>query len=145
MKSRLCVSLFLALAALGCQQEPDELIITECVGASFYYLDNQSSSDLLVSFGNPWLNQQMDTLTSVNSARRVLVGQDASFGSMPRPSETFDSFVLYIRSGAKKTIVYKQDPVQNALWTKRKHNENDPDFGCQQVDYTLIVTDAMLK
>ncbi|MCF0049109.1 hypothetical protein LXM25_03500 [Dyadobacter sp. LJ53] len=145
MKNYFFVALFLAVTTLGCQKEPESEVVVECIGASFYYLDNQSTGSLLVEFGDPGLNQQIDSATVVKSGQRTLIGQDASFGSIPRPSETFARFELYTLLDGKKTLVYKQDPVENALWTKRKHNPNDPDFGCQQVDYTLRVTDAMLK
>ncbi|WP_439557620.1 hypothetical protein [Dyadobacter sp.] len=145
MKNYSVAIIFLAFTILGCKEKTDDYLISECVGASFYYLDNQSTANLLVDFGDPGLNQQIDTATVINSGQRKLVGQDASFGSIPPPTETFASFELYKLSGGKKTLVYKQDPVQNSLWFKRKQNPNDPDFGCQQVDYTLRVTDAMLK
>ena len=145
MKNYLVVMLFLGLATVGCKEETNDYLIDECVGASFYYLDNQSTASLLVDFGDPKLNQQIDTAMVINPGQLKLIGQDASFGSIPRPSETFKSFKLYKLADGKKTLVYQQNPVQNALWVKRKQNESDPDFGCQQVDNTLIVTDNMLK
>tara|TARA_R110002124_G_C8797821_1_gene502177 strand:+ start:145 stop:273 length:129 start_codon:yes stop_codon:yes gene_type:complete len=30
-------------------------------------------------------------------------------------------------------------------WVKKKQNASDPDFGYQQVDYTLTITDDLIK
>ena len=129
----------------GNKDPDDKYIIHECVGASFYYLDNQSNKSFSIEFAAPILNEQIDTATVINVKQRVLIGQDASFGSIPRPTDTFSSFALYTSKDGKKTVVYRQDPVQNALWVKRKHNVMDPDNGCQQVDYTLTITDDLFK
>jgi hypothetical protein len=144
MKRYLYHLFMLSFATFGCVQEPKD-VLKECVGASFYYVDNRSEISLMVHFNGPVLNHQIDTATVIRSQQRILIGQDASFGSIPQPVGTFASFELYTLQGDKKTTVYKQDPVQNALWVRRKHNADDPDFGCQMVDYTLIVTEDMLK
>jgi hypothetical protein len=122
----LIICLIIIIGA-GCKEEPDEDVINEneyfineCVGASFYYVDNQTNKGFLVGFAAPALNKQMDTNTVINTKQRVLIGQDASFGWIPRPADTFSSFVLYTLADGKKNIIYRQDPVQNALWVKRK-------------------------
>ncbi|WP_026632192.1 hypothetical protein [Dyadobacter alkalitolerans] len=136
--------LILIFVSLGCRQEPD-LLEDGCIGASFFYLDNQSSENLLIDFNGPVLNDQIDPASLVDPGNRMLIGQGASFGSIPPPSQTFTGFKLYRLSDGKKTLVYKQDPVDDTLWIKSKHNADDPDFGCQQVDYTLKVTQDILK
>ncbi|MCF2488058.1 hypothetical protein [Dyadobacter sp. CY347] len=136
--------LMLILISQGCRQEPD-LLEDGCIGASFFYLDNQSSESLLVDFDGPMLNDQIDTAALVDPGKRTLIGQGASFGSIPTPMQTFIGFELYKLSDGKKTLVYKQDPLEDTLWIKRKHNPDDPDFGCQQADYILKVTQDMLK
>jgi hypothetical protein len=77
--------------------------------------------------------------------QRVLIGQDAEFGSMPSPVITFSTFALYADKNGLQVNVYKQDLIQNELWRRQKRNVTDPEFGCQNVDYTLTVTDDMLK
>jgi hypothetical protein len=140
----ICLLIFIGV---GCTEKPDieQVVIEECVGASFYYIDNQTDKGFLVEFAAPVLNKPLDTNTVINMKQRVLIGQDAIFGAIPRPTGTFSSFVLYTLAEGKKNIIYRQDPVQNALWVKRKHNATDPDYGCQQVDFTLTITDDMLK
>lgn len=139
----LLVCLFL-IFIVGCKKEQEDYIIHECVGASFYYLDNQTDQSFLIEFTAPVLNGQIDT-TKVINKQLVLIGQDANFGSIPRPVDTFSSFALYTLVDGKKNIIYRQNPVQDALWVKRKRNPSDPDHGCQSVDYTLTITNELLK
>ncbi|MHA4739011.1 hypothetical protein [Dyadobacter sp. MSC1_007] len=145
MKNSLIYLVMILLVGLGCKEEAPGDDNGECVGSAFYYLDNQSSRDLTVKFPDRGLNRQIDTTTVIAAGKRMLMGQDASFGWIPFPNETFASFALYAVSDGVRSLVYKQDPVKAALWVKRKHNALDPDFGCFEVDYTLIVTDDMLK
>lgn len=115
------------------------------MGASFFYLDNQSSRTLWVAFTGPHLNNQRDSTTAILPQQRVLIGQDADFGYMPKPADTFSSITLYTLVAGQKSAIYTQTPIQTGLWQKRKQNQTDPDFGCYQVDYTLAITDAVLK
>ncbi|MBE8970801.1 hypothetical protein IQ277_32715 [Nostocales cyanobacterium LEGE 12452] len=138
-------NLLLALFAFtGCQEETDSEII-ECVGASFYYLENHSKSSFSVGFEGPVLNNQIDSVTIVEPGERSLIGQDAEFGSIPTPVTTFSTFTLYADKGGSLIAIYRQDPVQNNLWRMQKHHASNPDFGCEKVDYTLTVSDDMLK
>ncbi|MCF2498928.1 hypothetical protein [Dyadobacter chenhuakuii] len=74
--------LFLGLATVGCKEETNDYLIDECVGVSFYYLNNRSTASLLVDFGDPKLNHQIDTAVVINPGQLKLIGQDASFGSI---------------------------------------------------------------
>lgn len=139
----LIICLYLVFA-IGCKEAKEDNMIYECVGASFYYLDNQTDKNFLVEFSAPILNNQID-FTQVINKQRLLLGQDAMFGSIPQPTNTFSSFSLYTMVDGKKNIIYRQDPVQDSLWVKRKHNPTDPDHGCQRVDYTLTITNDLLQ
>ncbi|MEO6685316.1 MAG: hypothetical protein ABIN24_05100 [Dyadobacter sp.] len=143
---KLIVCLFI-LFAVSCKenQKNGNFIIDECVGASFYYLDNQTAQSFFIQFSAPILNSQIDTTIVINAKQRVLIGQDAIFGSIPRPTDTFSRFALYTLVDGKKNIIYRQDPVQDAIWVKRKFNPADPDSGCHRVDYTLALTNDLLK
>lgn len=134
----------LIILAVSCKESKEDDIIHECVGASFYYLDNHTDQSFLIEFSAPILNKQIDTTKLINK-QLVLIGQDAHFGAIPKPSETFSSFALYTLVDGKRNIIYRQAPVQDALWVKHKRNPSDPDHGCQSVDYTLTITDDMLK
>lgn len=132
----------------SCRKEsadPIDPIVTECVGASFYYFNNQSSRILFVTFSGDRLNGQIDSTTAVPHQQVALIGQDASFGSIPKPTNTFSRLNLYTLVDGKRVLAYSQSPVQDALWARKKQNVSDPDFGCQQVDYTLTITDNLLK
>lgn len=144
MKKILPYFLFSVFAFTSCQQETDHEKV-ECIGASFYYLENHSEVSFSVGFKGPVLNNQIDSITIVKPGERTLIGQDAEFGSIPTPVITFSTFTLYADKGGSQVVIYRQDPVQNSLWRKQKLNASDPDFGCQKVDYTLTVTDYMLK
>ena len=130
----------------SCKNEPeDSIIIHECVGSSFYYLDNKTDHSFSAEFVTPVLNHQIDSITIINLKQRVLLGQDATFGSIPRPTDTFSSFAIYTVVNGKKNYIYHQNPIQDVLWVKQKQNPEDPDYGCYRVDYTLTITNDMLK
>ncbi|AKD57158.1 hypothetical protein SD10_21935 [Spirosoma radiotolerans] len=99
----------------------------------------------MIQFEGPLLNQQLDSATSIASGLRILIGQDANFRSSPHPADTFSSFRLYTLVAGQQNVIYQQDPVQNSLWLKRKHNPSAADYGCKQVVYPLTITDALLK
>ena len=145
MKNQLTYLLIFLFGSFGCHKESVDTLVDGCVGATFYYLDNQSSRALSIQFAGPILNQQLDSATVIASQQRVLIGQDASFGSSPHPADTFTSFILYTLVAGKREVIYRQDPVQTALWLKQKQNPADPDYGCQRVAYTLTITNALLK
>ncbi len=141
--------LLLLLFVLGCHAEPVSPVDTRtdgCIGVSYYYLNNQSSRLLSIEFtALAWLNGKIDPSATVTSGKTVLIGQDAIFGYIPRPTDTFTAFSLYAPVAGKKTLVYTQQPVKNELWANEKENPNDPDFGCYKVSYTLTITDDLLK
>lgn len=138
------IYLFIILG-FSCKNRPEDYIIDECVGASFYYLDNKTDQNFLVEFVSPNLNYQIDSTTIINVKQRVLIGQDAMFGAIPRPSNTFSNFAVYKLVNGKRSYIYRQNPLQDVLWVKKKQNPNDPDYGCQSVDYTLTITNDMLQ
>ncbi|GAB4000269.1 hypothetical protein GCM10028807_52720 [Spirosoma daeguense] len=145
MNNQLTYLLIFLIVSLSCQNESVDRQIDGCVGATFYYLDNQSSRSLSVAFVGPVLNQQLDSAMVIASGQRVLIGQDASFGSSPHPADTFTSFGLYTLVAGQRNVIYRQNPVQTALWLKRKHNPAEADHGCQKVDYTLTITNELLQ
>lgn len=145
MKNQLTYLFILLFVSVGCQKELIDQRIDECVGATFYYLDNQSSRSFSIEFVGSVLNSQIDKATVITRQQRILIGQDADFGSNPHPAGTFSGFALYTMVDGVKTVIYRQAPVQTGLWVKRKHSPTDPDFGCQKVDYILTVTDELLK
>src|SRR5688572_28644349 len=127
-------ALFIIISAAGCKESPDKEF-DECVGASYYYLDNQSTRSFSVQFSGPDLNDQIAPATVVNPKMRVLIGQDSDFGFIPAPSMTFSSFSLNTTVNGQKVTLYQQNPVKDSLWAKQKENASDPDFGCYSVDY----------
>ena len=140
-----CSLLIISLLA-GCRNTKDEvdLQVNECVGVSSYYIINQSSRSFSVELSGAQLSGGTSSdILAANQA--ILIGRDSSFGSMPKPTDTFTSFNLYTLIKGKKTILYTQNPVRNERWTKKKQKPGDPDFGCQQVSYTLTITDVELQ
>ena len=140
--------LLLFLFLFGCHNQSVSPVNTRtdgCVGVSYYHLDNQSSQPLSIDFtALARLNHPIDSPTAIPGRKAALIGQDAAFGSIPRPTDTFTAFRLYSLADGKKRLVYTQQPVQNDLWTRKKENPGDPDFGCYTVSYTLTITDALL-
>lgn len=121
MKSRFKYTLLLLLPVVfSCHEDPVNPQTNECVGVSFYYLDNQSSRNVSVGFTSlAILNAAIDSTATANAKQITLIGQDASFGSIPKPTDTFSRFNLYALVDGKRVLVYAQRPVQDALWTKK--------------------------
>ena len=139
------IYLFIILG-FSCKNRPEDgIVIEECVGASFYYLDNKTDQSFLIEFVAPILNYQIDSTTVINVKQRVLLGQDDIFGAIPRPTDTFSNFAIYTLVNGRKNYIYRQNPLQDVLWIKKKQNPKDPDYGCQRVDYTLTITNDMLQ
>jgi hypothetical protein len=91
------------------------------------------------------LNDQLDSATVVQSGQRALIGQGADFGSAPSPISTFSKFQLYITINGADSIIHDQNPVGEALWSRQKRKAGGQDFGCIEVDYTLVITDELLS
>lgn len=142
----LSIYLFILLSLLtSCKEDKDDYVIYECAGSSTYYIDNQSSQSFTAKFSGTLLSEQLDTATVIQPKQRIKLGQDGQFGYIPKPADTFSKFALYKIVEGNQQVLYAQEPVDNSLWVKRKFNESDPDYGCYSVDYTLTVTDDMLK
>ena len=150
MKTPLYVLLLIGcFVHAGCERvstTPINPVVTECVGTSSYFIDNQSSYNLSVAFTlTKELGSKTDSLQTVNSKQRKQLTQDASFGYIPKPVDTFTSLVLSRVISEQKVIVYKQDPIVNTRWIKVRKNPNDPDYGCNAVTHTLTVTNDDLN
>lgn len=115
------------------------------MGVAYYYIDNQSKKSFQLDFGSPGLNDQLDSATVVQSGQRALIGQGAEFGSVPPPNSTFSKFQLYITINGADSIIYSQAPVLEALWSRQKRKPGGRDFGCIEVNYTLVITDELLS
>jgi hypothetical protein len=115
-----------------------------CMGVAYYYIDNQSNRSFQLDFGSPGLNDQLDSATVVQSGQRALIGQGADFGSVPSPISTFSKFQLYATINGADSIIYDQNPVVEALWSRQKRKAGQ-DFGCIEVDYILVITDELLS
>ena len=116
MKTRLISSLLVTLFLLGCRQDndPSDLVMTECVGVTQYYLTNQSTRSLSVDFIGH-VDGAISPATLVNSQQTTLIGQDSRFGAIPKPASTFSSVTLSTVTDEKITVIYTQSPVRNEL------------------------------
>ena len=121
-------------------------IVTECVGSSNYFIDNQSSYDLSIAFTlTKELGSRTDSSQTVVSKQRKQLTQDASFGYIPKPIDTITSLTLSRVINGQKVVVYTQNPIVNIRWINVKQHPNDPDYGCYAVTYTLTITDGDLN
>jgi hypothetical protein len=126
--------LVVLLPALGCGS--DDLL--EEAGASVFFLDNQTSHALRVEHTALGLTQP-ERSALIPSGTRAQFKKDSSFGSHPRPSDTFQSLALY-REGASSPS-YFQQPVQDAPWASEKQDTQT--YGT--LHYTLTLRDADLQ
>ncbi|RIV25324.1 hypothetical protein DYU11_08435 [Fibrisoma montanum] len=140
-----CLLIFL----LSCQGDLDlfkKQPISECVGHSTYYVANQSDSPLSVRFVTTrQLGSKTDSTFRIQSQETVKIAEDAMFGYIPKPTDTFASLTLSGQRTGGQAVAYSQNPVSNTTWVKQKKNATDPDFGCYAVSYTLTITNADLK
>ncbi len=138
--------LLLPILLSSCQTNPVNPTVNECVGSSEYYIKNESEYTLWVTFlTTPQLGTKTDSSQVIASQRTGKITQDAAFGYMPKPADTFTALIFSREIDGKKVIVYRKDSVTDEGWVKQKHNPNDPDFGCYSVSYTLTVTNQEVK
>ncbi|SOD82003.1 hypothetical protein [Spirosoma fluviale] len=148
MKTAFINLTFLSLFIWSCQRntpDPTTGIVTECVGISDYLVNNQSSYDLSIELVfTPGLGSKTDTTQTVRRDEIKRIGTDSKWGSIPKPVDTYSQLTLYRFIDGKKVSAYIQNPVLNVHWIKTKSRADDPDFGCQSVTHTLLISDADL-
>ncbi|WP_158600248.1 hypothetical protein [Fibrisoma montanum] len=91
------------------------------------------------------LGSKTDSTFRIQSQETVKIAEDAMFGYIPKPTDTFASLTLSGQRTGGQAVAYSQNPVSNTTWVKQKKNATDPDFGCYAVSYTLTITNADLK
>ncbi len=109
-------------------------LLTACrgeqVGNSIYFLDNQSSHDLI--------SRKWGYVVIVNSNEKMEIGGAASFGFNPGIG---GELILYRDSLGTEIVAYEQIPIDVTLWLVEK-TSNDQ-YG--SFNYTMIVTDGLIK
>lgn len=148
MMNRLNITtLFLActmVALVGCLDNTgsDPEPVVEPSGSADYYINNQSSENLNLTYRI--LGNSSDSLKTVLQDSSTKVYRDASFGSNPSPATTFGKIIFYKGNPDTARSTLTLDPVQDDAWsiTKEKGFE-DSKYGFRV--YELVITEEDLE
>ncbi|MCH8331350.1 MAG: hypothetical protein IH946_08200 [Bacteroidetes bacterium] len=102
----------------------------EEVGTATYFLDNQSSYNLI---SRNWGNEVI-----VNSKEKVEIGGAASFGGNPGIG---GDLILYRDSLGTEIVAYEQIPIDETLWLVEE--QGNTTYGSFYL--TMVVTDDMIR
>lgn len=124
-----CSTLLMASCLDNTGSDPEPIV--EPLGRSYYYVDNQSQSNLNVVYkitGFP-----VDSTVSVPSKTMTKFFQLARSNS-PKPSEAFDNLRFYNAADGNTSPIYTVDPIGDDNW-------NDVTAEADTVKkYKLIIT-----
>lgn len=126
MKFKVLILLFISMAL--------QVALVSCggeeAGASVYFLDNQSSINLI---SKNWGIQLI-----VNSNEILEIGGAGMIGGNPGIG---GNLILYRDSLGNEIVAYEQIPIDESLWLAEVIDNSQ--YG--SVYYTLIMTDDMIK
>src|SRR5699024_8640754 len=139
---RLQITAFLVctiLAMAGCLENTgsDPIEVVEPSGSADYYINNQSSENLNVTYRI--LGNSSDSLKAILQDSSTKIYRDASFGSNPSPATSFGKIVFYIGEPDTARPALTIDPVEDDAWsiTKEKGFE-DSKYGFRV--YEVVIT-----
>ncbi len=105
----------------NCQTDPANPTADDCVGSSGYYIKNESDYLFSVtSVTTPQLDAKSDFSQKIANQQARKFTQDASFGFIPKPANTFTSRILYREVDGKTMVVYRKNPLTGKGWVKQE-------------------------
>lgn len=120
----ICLSFMLAMGAcLENSTEPE--IIIDHGAYSYFYVDNQTGSDLKVSYKIAFLD--MDSTVTVPTDTTFQVFQAGDMGLPPTPAEAIRKIAVYQLLENQSPLFLTIDPVTDADWIIVDEDLNDID------------------
>ena len=134
------ITFFLActmVAMGGCLDNtgPEPTVITEPSARSYYYIANQSESDLSVTYKIAFL--PMDSTVAVPADSTTQIFESGGISSSPSPSEALANLRFYKLSGDTTSPIFTIEPVVDENWDVS--TEYVP--GDAVTKYKLVVTE----
>lgn len=136
------------LLLTGCLNDAntDPIIIVEPGSTAFFYVGNQTETDLELTFrivqnyaGLP------DSTLSLPAGESTRIFAAGDIGSHPMPADVFKEFIFFTTASGDTTTVLTVDPVTNEIWDKTVvAKEEETEELPQGAYFTLIVTDEDL-
>ena len=121
-----CLIIMLAMTAcLENSTEPE--IITEYVASSYFYVNNQTGSDLQVTYKIAFI--EMDSTVTVPADTTFKIFQAGDTGIPPKPSEAIRKIAVYQLLENQSPLFLTFDPVTDGDWmiVDEDLNEIDPE------------------
>ncbi|MDC7998610.1 hypothetical protein [Gilvibacter sediminis] len=118
MKSYLLLFLAPYFLATICSEDDPPVVVTEMV------VQNETSATLVFVTET---NNEIDI--EIGGQQYIIAGQGPSDSVVPSSLEAFDSIVLFIRDAeGNLSEVYRQDPIDDSLWTFNDIGEFDKQY-----------------
>jgi len=113
------------------------------VGSSYYYVRNQTDSDLLAEFPIPFYDRTIDKMILVDSIIQIphqttlKIFEDSNFGFNPIPSHAFKEMRFYRIAGEQKTLVLNIKPVTNEQWISKIISRDQYGYGLTEYQFVV--------
>jgi hypothetical protein len=129
----------------GCKN-PDNSseIMDGPVGGSYYYVKNQTESDLLVQFPVPVYDRSIDSIILVDSTIQIsrlattkIFEDMGNFGFNPTPSHTFREIRFYTIAGEQKEPALNIKPVINDKWISKILSRDEYGYGLTEYQFVI--------
>ena len=132
------VRLLVILSVLFLSCENNELII-EPAGAAEYFINNQTTAALKVSFitSAELASIAVDSLPLIDSEAVVLIHTDGIIGVNPRPTDSFSS-LRFVRD-VDTSNTYDINSIDNSQWEILERDLGDDGYGLTK--YQLVIDD----
>lgn len=127
--------IILLVSCLDNNTGPEPTVITEPSARSYYYIANQSESDLSVTYKIAFL--PMDSTVAVPADSTTQIFESGGISSSPSPSGALANLRFYKLSGDTTSLSFTIDPVVDENWDVS--TEYAP--GDAVTKYKLVVTE----
>ncbi|MBE9464433.1 hypothetical protein ACFP1I_05400 [Dyadobacter subterraneus] len=141
----LCL-IFMSLSFSGCKNpdDPANKILIEPVGSSYYYVKNQTDTDLHAEFQVPIYDRSIDSVVQIDSIIPIprlsttKIREDLGhFGHNPVPGDTFKNIRFFKITGGTKTLVLEINPVKNERWISTILSRDEYGYGLTEYQFVI--------
>ncbi len=128
----------LSIVILSCQDDPTECCI-ETVGSAYYFIKNESASELKVSFvtSSELGLQKVDSTNLIPSNSILKILEDGIIGVNPEPSNSFSTLTFLRISDSSEYII---STIINRNWEVISRDFEPGEYGL--TEYQLTISDS---
>ncbi|WP_245535936.1 hypothetical protein [Psychroflexus torquis] len=139
---KLLLILILVLSVSCSDNDDDGQIVVDYAGSANYFINNETTKDLILIFEKTEeLGSEIDTTTVISSNISLLILEDSVIGLNPLPEDSFEEIEVYEASNLSDPLL-TFSPVNNEDWTITSQELGDSGFGL--TSHEIILTDSIL-